>query len=420
MSFSQIAWRSSPDRYATRTPERRTAGPGRARGRVEVEQDDDSVVDPSRPTPHWSISARACASVSSVVISCRALGCRRRPRPSLRSIASMVSSAVRSPRRRARRVVDRLAGDAARERWARGGERRVGRDRRARREGEPSNERERAARRTSPAHQPAGAAPGVRAPATQPAIRREAPAVAWVARCRWNRATPRTRRRQRSPRGRPAGVAAGRACRARRWIRRSDPRREPATGPAGAPREGRRRAARASSMRGSDGALHREPAGSARSCRRRGRSGAPPGRGRGGRARPANPLGRPAPDRVRSRCGPGDGRRGRCPAMAQLARETLGRGCRFTGRTDREPATEIDGVEVAIDPRHRAASASAFVPRRATRRPRRAATRRGDGCPGAEAAVRAAAGIDRAGDLGLGHAELRATRSDGQPGERLG
>ncbi len=34
--------------------------------------------------------------------------------------------------------------------------------------------------------------------------------------------------------------------------------------------------------------------------------------------------------------------------------------------------------------------------------------------------VRAAAGIDRAGDLGLGHAELRAAGSDGETGQRLG
>ena len=191
---------------------------------------------------------------------------------------------------------------------------------------------------------------------------------------------------------------------------------------AGAPRRGRRRAARASSRRGSDGALHREPAGSARSCRRRGRSGAPPGRGRGGPARPASPLGRPAPDRVRSRCGPGDGRRGRRPAMDPSSRANRsGVGCRFTGRTDREPATEIDGVERG-DRSAPQRSERERLPYRVAPCVDRAELRPDVemDAPWPKPAVRAAAGIDRAGDLGLGHAELRATGSDGETGQRLG
>ena len=106
-------------------------------------------------------------------------------------------------------------------------------------------------------------------------------------------------------------------------------------------------------------------------------------------------------------------------SAASLAREVGGR--RDRARVaDREAAADVERVE-ALAARADAARAAPGPGgrRRATRRPRPAASRRGGGCraPGAARPPRARA--TAAGQLGLGHAELRATRADGEAGVGL-
>ena len=96
----------------------------------------------------------------------------------------------------------------------------------------------------------------------------------------------------------------------------------------------------------------------------------------------------------------------------------VGHGARIA---DREAAADVERVEaLAARPDQARAAPGRAGRRRARRRPRPAANRRGGGSRARERpAVRAIAAAG-AGELGLGHAELRGAAADGQAGVGLG
>ena len=369
----------------------------------------------------------------------RAPACRRRPRPSSApSIASMISSACwtrlrAEERRRCRRPPGRRPGPGTAGRRRRASAGIAGPSARRRRPTSVSQEAERASgeptgratSRSIPAAQPRLAS--VRAAGRASAGRRArgAPAAAGAGRCRWSLATPRTRRRRRSRRGRRAGVAAGRA----------SPRRVGGF-----------------ADRAFDAGRRRDPAGALGEAvdrppeRRQGddRWRAPYRPGRMSSVipasrttwrpaaladvedarRPASRPGRRAPGRVRSRGGSGGGRRGSASSRAgQLAREPRRAWvpARRAGQTGNPPPTS--SVSNVVD-RCRATARPAPAPcgrRRARHRPRRAATRRGGGCPRGRSGPSGPPPASMAAAISVSvMPNLAAPRPDGEAGERLG
>ena len=210
--------------------------------RVEVEQDDKSVVDArpaDAPLVHQCRRVRLRLGRRDVVAA-EGLGVDHDLGLGLRLDGIDDLLGVLDGRRveHAGVVVDRLPGDRLRERrtgrrWrGRGRGHRAGRDRQAPDQRADEREREaKASHRSEASHTRApvltrGSGPCGLAGDQGGAFRRHraGPGAAWGGRCRSRTARRRTRRRRRSRRGRRDGAAAGRARRASRWTRRSGPR----------------------------------------------------------------------------------------------------------------------------------------------------------------------------------------------------
>ncbi len=113
--------------------------------------------------------------------------------------------------------------------------------------------------------------------------------------------------------------------------------------------------------------------------------------------------------------------RDRFKERGNLAGEPGRRGRRVAGGEDRKPAAEVERIE-ALDRTSPQRGDGDGTPDGVAPRVDRPELR-----PDVEVdparpqrAVGTAAGLDRGGDLGLGHAELGAARTDRQPGEGLG
>ena len=104
-----------------------------------------------------------------------------------------------------------------------------------------------------------------------------------------------------------------------------------------------------------------------------------------------------------------------------LAGESLRRRRGLAGREYREAAAEIERVEVGdrTAPQGGDGDGTADGVAPGVDRSELRADVEVDAA-GPQRTVRTASGLDRCGDLGLGHPELRAARADRQPGERLG